>query len=118
MVVSHKQFNPKKNNQYGGSRKRFASCNSTATRKTEQAGGSRKRFTSHNDNKKNPTQMGGSRKTKHAGKMAWCMRCEKNVMMVDAKEVSMKRKGGKTGKRLAGIDAAGHKVSRIISSKE
>jgi len=101
MVVSRKQMNPStthKAGQAGGSRKRFTSCNSAATRKTGQAG--------------------GSRKTKHSGKMAWCMRCEKKVEMIDAKEVSMKRKGGKIGKRLAGTDAAGHKVSRIISSKE
>ncbi len=97
MVVSRKQFTPKKATQAGGSRKKFA-----ATAATKKAG---------------PMQ-GGSRKTKHSGKMAWCMRCGKNVAMIDAKEVSMKRKGGKTGKRLAGTDAAGHKVSRIISSKE
>ena len=79
----------------------------------------RKQFTATATTKKAPGAMhGGSRKTKkHGGQMAWCMRCGKNVEMVDAKEVPMKRKGGKTGKRLAGTDAAGHKVSRIISNK-
>lgn len=98
MVVSRKQMNP------------------STTRKMGQAGGSRKQMNPSTTRKMG--QAGGSRKTKmHSGKMAWCMQCGKNVEMVEAKEVSMKRKGGKTGKRLAGTDAAGHKVSRIISNK-
>lgn len=101
MVVSRKQMTPKPSmtGQAGGSRKRFSSCGSNSgTRKTDQAG--------------------GSRKSKHSDKKAWCMRCEKKVDMIDAREVTMKRKGGKTGKRLAGTDASGHKVSLIVSSKD
>jgi len=95
MVVSRKQMTPKPSKMNGGSRKRFSSCGSNSTtRKTGQAG--------------------GSRKSKHSDKEACGMPCKKKV----AREVTIKHKSGKTGKRLAGTDADGNKVSLIVSSKD
>jgi hypothetical protein len=47
-------------------------------------------------------------------KMAWCVSCKKKMPMVESKEVSMKMRGGKTRKRLAGKDEHGHKVSLFL----
>ena len=58
-----------------------------------------------------------SKTMKHNGGKVWCLLCKKFVEMKDGKEVSMKRKGGKMGRRLAGVDAEGHKVSKILPSK-
>lgn len=99
MVVSRKQMTPKPSKMNGGSRKRFSSCGSNSTtRKTGQAG--------------------GSRKSKHSDKEACGMPCKKKVDMIGSRKVTIKHKSGKTGKRLAGTDADGNKVSLIVSSKD
>lgn len=69
------------------------------------------------------SKRSGSRKSessktmKHIGEKVWCLKCEKFVEMKEGNVVPMKRKGGKMGRRLAGVDAEGHKVSKILSNK-
>jgi hypothetical protein len=127
MVVSRKQFTPKKTDQAGGFRKRFTSCNSTATRKTDQAGGSRKQFTAHNDTKKNPTQMGGARKTKSqkdgstANMHEVCVGCHREgrktkVRIDDVRKETFKGKGNTMRARLVGKCEHGHKWYRFTKA--
>ena len=104
MVVSRKQFTPKKNNQAGGSRKRFTSCNSTATRKTEQAGGSRK----------TKSQKEGKTETMHEV----CVGCHREgrtnkVRIDDVRKETFKGKGNTVRARLVGKCEHGHKWYRF-----
>jgi len=52
----------------------------------------------------------------NAHKTVWCVTCKKNVDTKSYEIVSMKMKGGRTGKRLAGVGVCGHKVSKIVKS--
>jgi len=97
MVVSRKQFTPKKPSQAGGTRKNFSSC---GTRKTEQAGGSRK--------SKKQTE------TMHE-KCVGCSRegRKQKVRIDDVRKETFKGKGDALRARLVGKCEYGHKWYRF-----
>lgn len=105
MVVSRKQMTPKKTSQYGGSRKRFSSCNTTATRKAGQAGGARKTKSQSAD---------GKRETMHE----ICVACHRTgrkekVRIDNVSKETFKGKGNTLRARLVGKCENGHKWYRI-----
>lgn len=108
MVVSRKQMTPKKNSQDGGSRKRFSSYNTTATRKAGQAGGARKTKSQHNE---------GKRETMHEVCVA-CHRAgrKEKVRIDDVRKETFKGKGNTQRARLVGKCENGHKWYRITKA--
>jgi hypothetical protein len=48
------------------------------------------------------------------GQTVWCLQCKKHVKVVSGEIVKMKNSKRSGAARIAGKDAAGHKVSKII----
>jgi hypothetical protein len=94
--------------QAGGSRKRFSSHNSTATRKTEQAGGARKTKTERESGKSETMQE-------------VCVACHRTgrkekVRIDDVRKETFKGKGNTLRARLVGKCEHGHKWYRITKA--
>ena len=104
MVVSRKQMKPStthKAAQAGGSRKRFTSCNSTATRKTEQMGGARKTRSQRDESKG---------ETMHKICVACHREGRKEKVRIDnVRKETFKGKGNTLRARLVGKCEHGHK---------